>query len=149
MLQYRIKNSDEAAKALAEGARWLTLACPTEESIREIIPLCHEAGVILVTEGHPQMALETLAGEVRVSGVILGPDDLDPSEARELLGPHAIIGYAATTPEEILRLTPLDVDYFTLPAEAMSPTLAAVETPIVAIGASELPEGFMGLLKDF
>lgn len=156
MKQYLISSPTAAEAAIADGARWLTLSMPgatddeLAQTIRSIIPVANEAGIILVVQGHPELALNTLVDDkIRVSGVILSAADLDPAEARELLGPHAIIGYAATTPDEILRLAPLDVDYFTLPASAMSPALAAVPTPIVAVGATELPEGFMGILTEF
>ena len=93
--------------------------------------------------------------ELRVSGVHLGKEDMDPMEARDILGPHAIIGVTANTAEDIIRFKGKDVDYvglgpvhFTTTKAKLSPELGiegvkrvidevranGVELPIVAIG---------------
>ena len=80
---------------------------------------------------------------------------MDPLEAREILGPHAIIGITANTAEDIIRYKGKDVDYVglgpfrhTTTKKNLSPVLgiegyasvvsqvrqAGVELPIVAIG---------------
>ncbi len=147
MRQHLIHNAAEGREAIANGASWLTLACPTPEAITELIPICNEAGIIFVIEGNPEMALNTLVGDVRASGTCISQADGDPSTVREKLGPHAIIGYSATSAEEIISLANLDIDYFTLPASAMTEALASVEIPIVATGVDETPSGFSGYIS--
>lgn len=147
MRQYLIHNAAEGLQAIEAGAEWLTLSNPTEEAIKLLIPPCNEAGIILVIEGNPDLALNTLVGDVRVSGICMDKTDGNPNEIREKLGPHAILGYRAGSADEILALSPLDIDYFTLPASEMSESLSQVDIPIVAIDSNETPQGFAGHLS--
>ena len=116
----------------------------------EIIPLCKESGTILVIDDRVELTME-----LRVHGVHLGKHDMPVQEAREYLGPHAIIGATANTVGDILDLKGLDVDYvglgpfrYTDTKKNLSPILGAdgyrniikdiqaaeVELPVVAIG---------------
>lgn len=146
MRQFLIHNAAEGLRAIESGAQWLTLANPTPEAISELIPLCNSAGIIFVIEGNPDMALNTLVNDVRVSGICINDSENSPAEIREKLGPHAIIGYSASSADEILALANLDIDYFTLPSSEMADSLSEVETPIVAVGAEQTPPGFSGHL---
>lgn len=147
MRQHLIHNADQGREAVEAGAMWLTLASPTPEAIGQLIPVCNSAGIIFVIEGNPDLALNTLVDDVRVSGVCIGKSDGDPAQIREKLGPHAIVGYAADSATEILALAGLDIDYFTLPVAEMTESLAEVETPIVAVGVDYTPAGFSGHLN--
>ena len=142
MRQHLIHNAKQGLDAIEQGASWLTLANPSAEDIVKLIPPCNVAGIILVIEGNPELALNTLVDEIRVSGVCITANDGDPREIREKLGPHAIIGYSASNAEEIINLQALDIDYFTLPVDAMTDALSDVETPIVAKNSTETPNGF-------
>ena len=116
----------------------------------EIIPMCRETETFLIIDDRVE-----LVNELKVSGVHLGKNDMDPLEAREILGPHAIIGITANTAEDIIRYKGKDVDYVglgpfrhTTTKKNLSPVLgiegyasvvsqvrqAGVELPIVAIG---------------
>ena len=44
-------------------------------------------------------------------GVHLGQDDMHPKDARDLIGPHAIIGLTLKTPEQADAMTHMPVDY--------------------------------------
>jgi len=159
MIQHLIQPRPDApvarqiASLIEQGQLWFTLRLPSVASRREVaaaiaegIAACKDSEAVLVVDGYPDLALETLVDGVRASGTVVSAAHGDLVALREKLGPHAIIGYAATSPDEILRLARLDVDYFTLPAEAMSAALAEVDTPIVAVGADTLPAGFDGIL---
>lgn len=156
MKQYLIHSANQALEAIAAGARWITLDMPgaddpaVADAIRAIIPPASKAGIIFVVRGHERSALNTLCDDVRASGVLLTAADMSPADAREFLGPHAVIGYEASSAAEILPLARLDIDYFTLPASAMTAELAGVEIPIVAVGApeGEVPEGFSAVLVE-
>ena len=112
--------------------------------------MCKESGTILVIDDCVE-----LVEELRVHGVHLGKTDMAPGKARELLGPHAIIGETANTADDILAMRRIDIDYiglgpyrFTTTKANLSPILgtegyrnimkqvcdAGYEIPVVAIG---------------
>lgn len=118
MLQFITHPSDrysipeEVQMAIEGGCRWVQLRMKessdeeVREVAREIIPMCQETGTILVLDDRVE-----LANELRVHGVHLGKEDMPPMEAREILGPHAIIGATANTAADIEALRGKDVDY--------------------------------------
>lgn len=144
------------------GCRWVQLRmkeatdAEVEAMAREITPLCQESGTILVIDDRVQVVMDT-----RVHGVHLGKDDMDPAEAREFLGPHAIIGCTANTIDDIRRLAALDIDYIglgplrhTTTKERLAPVLGldgirtiiaqaraeGITVPVVAIGSVGLDD---------
>ncbi len=104
--------AEQVKMAVDGGCKWvqLRLKDATYEQLKsaaeEIIPICRDAGVILVIDDNVE-----LVKELRVHGVHLGKEDMDPRQAREILGPHAIIGVTANTAADILALKGVDVDY--------------------------------------
>jgi len=60
---------------------------PALEMIRQVLELAKRTGTVVIVNDRVDWALVT-----RAHGVHLGADDLPPSEARRLLGPHAFIG---------------------------------------------------------
>lgn len=148
--------AEEVQMAIEGGCRWIQLRMKdaSDEEVREVaqelIPMCRETDTFLIIDDRVE-----LVNELRVSGVHLGKEDMDPMEARELLGPHAIIGVTANTAEDIIRFKGKDVDYvglgpvrFTTTKKKLAPELgyegvrevmaavraAGVELPVVAIG---------------
>jgi thiamine-phosphate pyrophosphorylase len=55
-----------------------------------------------------------LAVELRADGVHLGQDDMDPAEARGIVGPDAIIGLSTHSPEQIEAAGAEPVDYISV-----------------------------------
>lgn len=118
MLQLILNKSDRfsieevAQMAIEGGCGWIEMSPKTvgRQSVREtalaIRELCEEAGTIFVIQHDVD-----LVDELKVSGVHLSSGDMKPSEAREKLGPHAIIGVDVETPEEVILLQPADIDY--------------------------------------
>ena len=168
MLQFITNPSDrwsiaeEVRMAIEGGCRWIQLRMKdaSDEEVRrtalELIPLCRDHDTFLIIDDRVE-----LVNELRVSGVHLGRGDMDPMEARELLGPHAIIGVTANTAEDIIKWKGKDVDYVglgpvhtTSPKKNLAPVLgtdgvkevvdtvrkAGVELPIVAIGGLTLDD---------
>lgn len=162
MLQFITHPSDaysiaeEVQMALEGGCRWvqLRLKDADDETFRqiasEVIPLCKEAEAFLVFDDRVE-----LTKEMGVHGVHLGKNDMPPAQARELLGPGAIIGVTAHSVEDILATRGIDIDYIgvgpfkptstkaghaePLGLEGYNRIVSAVraagiETPIVAIG---------------
>ncbi len=137
MLQFITNPSDrwsiaeEVRMAIEGGCRWIQLRMKdaSDEDVRrtalELIPLCRDHDTFLIIDDRVE-----LVNELRVSGVHLGRGDMDPMEARELLGPHAIIGVTANTAEDIIKWKGKDVDYvgllpYTPPRPKISPRCSA------------------------
>ncbi len=162
MLQFITNESDrysiaeEVQMALEGGCKWIQLRMKdaSDEQVREValelIPMCKENDAFLIIDDRVE-----LVNDLRVSGVHLGKEDMDPLKARELLGPHAIIGITANTADDIIKYKGKDVDYvglgpfrFTTTKKKLSPEIGidgyraivdkvraeGVELPIVAIG---------------
>lgn len=148
--------AEEVQMVIEGGCRWVQLRmkdasyAEIKETALELIPMCRETNTILVIDDHVD-----LVNELRVSGVHLGKEDMNPLEAREILGPHAIIGVTANTAEDIIGFKGMDVDYvglgplrYTTTKSKLSPVLgiegikkvtaaaknAGIELPIVAVG---------------
>lgn len=152
----RYSIAEEVQMAIEGGCRWIQLRMKdaSDEEVRQtaldIIPMCQETDTFLIIDDRV-----SVVNDLKVSGVHLGKDDMNPLEAREILGPHAIIGITANTAEDIIRYKGKDVDYvglgpfhFTTTKKKLAPELglegyrsivtqvraAGVELPIVAIG---------------
>ena len=168
MLQFITNNSEkysiaeEVQMALEAGCKWIQLRMKdaTDEEVKEValqlIPMCQENDAFLIIDDRVE-----LVNELRVSGVHLGKEDMDPLQARELLGPHAIIGVTANTAEDIIKWKGKDVDdvgvgpfRFTTTKKNLAPEIgldgykkiveqvraAGVELPLVAIGGITLDD---------
>lgn len=162
MLQFITNESDkysiaeEVQMAIEGGCRWIQLRMKdaTDEEVREtaleLIPMCKETDTFLIIDDRVNVV-----ADLKVSGVHLGKEDMDPLEAREILGPHAIIGITANTADDILKYKGKDIDYagvgpfrFTTTKKRLAPELglegyrrfakavreAGMELPLVAIG---------------
>ena len=110
----------------------------------EIKRICHEHKVPLIINDNVQFAID-----IDADGVHLGQDDMNPAEARKLLGTDKIIGVTAKTVEQAKRADADGADYLgsgavfgsttKLNAKPMTKKLlreitAAVDIPVVAIG---------------
>lgn len=110
----------------------------------EIKRICHEHKVPLIINDNVQFAID-----IDADGVHLGQDDMNPAEARKLLGTDKIIGVTAKTVEQAKKAQADGADYLgsgavfgsttKLNAKPMTKALlseitAAVDIPVVAIG---------------
>lgn len=110
----------------------------------EIKRICHEHKVPLIINDNVQFAID-----IDADGVHLGQDDMNPAEARKLLGTDKIIGVTAKTVEQAKRAEADGADYLgsgavfgsttKLNAKPMTKELLreiteAVDIPVVAIG---------------
>ena len=137
-------------EALAGGATFVQLRekdAPRAEVVlraRALAPLCREAGVPFVVNDDVEAA--RIAG---ADGVHVGQDDAACVEAREKLGPDAIVGVSVQTVEQALVAQADGADYLGVGAVFGTPTkpdaadvgtdglaaiCAAVDIPVVAIG---------------
>jgi len=168
MLQFITNESDkyshlEGAKlALEGGCRWIQLRMK-KSSRDEIISVaqelkreCERYDAILIIDDYPDIAIE-----IKADGVHLGKNDMNPIEARNLMGEEYIIGGTANCFEDIKILVDANVDYiglgpyrFTKTKEKLSPILGingykdiikkcrenSINTPIVAIGGIKIDD---------
>ena len=67
-----------------------------ERSGRTFRRLTNTYGALFIVNDDPHLALE-----LRADGVHIGQDDIDPAEARRIMGPDAIIGLSTHSREQI------------------------------------------------
>lgn len=111
---------------------------------REISALCKQYHVPFILNDNV-----ALAAQCGADGVHLGQEDMDPAEARRILGPDAIIGVSAHNVAEAKAAVAAGADYLgcgamfatttktnvtALPKETLRAICAAVGVPVVAIG---------------
>ena len=111
---------------------------------REISALCKQYRVPFILNDNV-----ALAAQCGADGVHLGQEDMDPAEARRILGPDAIIGVSAHNVAEAKAAVAAGADYLgcgamfatttktnvtALPKETLLAICAAVGVPVVAIG---------------
>lgn len=153
----RMTIEEEIQRAVDGGCKWVQLRmkdAPREEVVataKRAKEICKAADdCILVVDDYVD-----IAKELELDGVHLGKNDMDPTEARELLGADYIIGATANTFDDVQALRHLDIDYiglgpmrFTTTKERLSPVLgldgyrdiisrmkaASINLPVVAIG---------------
>lgn len=110
----------------------------------EISALCKQYHVPFILNDNV-----ALAAECGADGVHLGQEDMDPAQARCILGPDAIIGVSAHSVAEAKAAVAAGADYLgcgamfatttktdttTLPKETLRAICEAVPVPVVAIG---------------
>ncbi|MBP5704685.1 MAG: thiamine phosphate synthase, partial [Paludibacteraceae bacterium] len=150
------RNEIEGAKlALEGGCKWIQLRMketPVEEVKKvalELLPLCKQYDAVMIIDDHVE-----LAKEVGADGVHLGKTDMNPKDARAILGDGFIIGGTCNSFNDILAIKD-DVDYigcgpfrFTTTKKKLAPVLGlegyqeivwkcreqGINIPIVAIG---------------
>lgn len=114
------------------------------QEARELRALCHRYGVPFLVNDRPD-----LAQAVGADGVHVGQEDTGLTEARNLLGPNALLGGSAHTVEEALAAQAAGADYLgcgavfgsgtkhnvsQMPLETLTAICQAVDIPVVAIG---------------
>lgn len=98
------------AAALRGGARLVQFRDKTlpddafEAEAREALALCRAHGATLIVNDHVE-----IAARIGADGVHLGQEDMDPVEARRILGPDAIIGLSTHDESEVLAANDLPV----------------------------------------
>ncbi|KFI69177.1 Phosphomethylpyrimidine kinase [Bifidobacterium magnum] len=116
--------SDVVREALAGGITFVQLrdkgadVSTLVREVREIADVIRESSreqeVAFVIDDRVDAAVQARAEGIKVDGVHVGQDDLDPVLARRLLGRDAIVGLSAKTAEDVARANALPfgtVDY--------------------------------------
>jgi thiamine-phosphate pyrophosphorylase len=79
--------------------------------------LANTYGALFIVNDDPHLALE-----LRADGVHVGQDDMDPAEARRIMGPDAIIGLSTHSREQIEASAQAPVDYISVGPVWETPT---------------------------
>ena len=104
-----------AELALKGGCKWIQLRMKDAdkkellENAVQLRKMCREYDAVLIIDDHADIALQADA-----DGVHLGKNDMDPVDARKLLGQEKIIGGTANTFDDIEILVSKGVDYIGL-----------------------------------
>lgn len=133
VLQYRAKNINAAERL---------------EMARKLGELCRQAQVTFIINDFVE-----LANEVDADGVHLGQDDMNVSQARQLLGRDKIIGVSTHSVDQALKAENHGADYIALGSifptkskdapqvvglEVLQRVRRAVRIPLVAIGGMDV-----------
>jgi thiamine-phosphate pyrophosphorylase len=110
-----------------------------ERSGRTFRRLADTYGALFIVNDDPHLALE-----LHADGVHLGQDDMDPAEARVIVGPDAIIGLSTHSRGQIESAALLPVDYISVGPIWETPTKAGrpatgLELVREATGVAGLP----------
>lgn len=122
LVQYREKTADDIIRI-------------TEA--QKLCELCHSYGALFLVNDRPDIALA-----VNADGVHLGQQDLPIAVARQLLGPHKIIGRSTTNPEEMSKALSEGADYVGVGPVYATPTKvgkAAAGLDYVRYGVENCP----------
>lgn len=149
-LQQRFSHAELARRAISGGADTIQFRQKTggiRHKLREAratVEVCAEDSVPLIIDDHIELLLATDA-----DGVHLGQRDFPVAEAREILGPDAIIGATATTAAQAQEAEAAGADYIGFgpvyetrskarPAsvkglQGLAAACQAIEIPVIAI----------------
>eukprot|EP00850_Spirogloea_muscicola_P001566 SM000006S19331 [mRNA] locus=s6:7329:11305:- [translate_table: standard] len=148
--KWRRGMADAVRDAIAGGATFLQIREKEKDAgeflkeAEEAVKLARDAGVPLVINDRLDVALACDA-----DGVHIGQSDLPASKAREILGPHKIIGVSAKTAEHALRAWQDGADYLgvggvfptstkanntTIGLDGLRAVCVSSKLPVVAIG---------------
>lgn len=161
----RVTPARQIIEAIEGGCRWIQIRLKnsSDEDIRnlffEIRDKAKETLTTIIINDRVELA-KSLASE-GVAGVHLGLEDMPAAEAREKLGPDAIIGVTAHSFDEVKSYKGLDVDYIgvgpfahTETKKDLAPVIglegvaqiaalakdAGIDLPIVAVGGIKLED---------
>lgn len=105
--------------------------------------LCERLGALFIVNDRPWVASEAGA-----DGVHVGQEDTSPAEARELLGPDALIGLSTHSPEQIDAVDASVVDYIGVGPIHETPTKPgrpAVGLELIRYAAAHAPVPFFAI----
>lgn len=108
----RYTYTESARLALEGGCRWIQLRMKeapvdeVEQKALEVKAMCRAYRATFIVDDHVEVAKR-----VGADGVHLGKNDMPIKQAREILGPQAIIGGTANTFDEVKRLWTDGADY--------------------------------------
>ena len=152
-------HSQLAEFACKGGADWIQLRVKNK-SFDEWLKISQETKIICKKYGAKLIINDNvfIAKEVSADGVHLGKDDMDPKEARKILGDNFIIGGSTNTMDDVRRMMDSGCDYigigpfnFTSTKKKLNPVLGLEgiltiakkfgdQIPMIAIGGIKIED---------
>ena len=135
---------DTVVAGVAGGVTTVQLrakALPVREQVALAVRLAAAlpAGVRLLVNDRVDVALAARARGARIAGVHLGQTDLDPADARAVVGPGLVLGLSAGTPARVRAAAAAGVvDYLGLGAFRPTPTKPDAPAPLGLDGVAAL-----------
>lgn len=145
----------ETVVAAVRGGVTLVQLRDKHVSDAELIDQARRLKAALVGSGVPLIINDRLAVAVEsgADGLHIGQDDGDVVEARQALGPNAILGLSVQTHEQLARVDPSRLDYLGLGPVFPTPSKGDHAQPLgfeglaALVAASPLPSVAIGGLK--
>ena len=152
-------HSELAEFACKGGANWIQLRVKNK-SYEDWLKIAQETKLVCLKYGAKLIINDNvqIAKEISADGVHLGKDDMNPKEARKILGNNFIIGGSTNNMEDVRRQMADGCDYigigpfrFTSTKEKLSPVLGlegikkiaeqfGKQIPMIAIGGIKLED---------
>ena len=100
---------------------------------RTALALCRRYGALMLVNDRVEAAMD-----IGADGVHLGQDDMEPQDARDMLGENAIIGLSTHNREEVLAALDKPLDYLNI--GPMFPTATKEHSRYGALGTDQVLE---------
>lgn len=129
----------QARQAVCGGCRWVQVrmkdATPAERdtALVSLRDFCHNHGATLIVDDDVYAVCRT-----SIDGVHLGREDMDPAEARAILGPVPLIGATVNCAADAERLATTPIDYIGLGPWRFTTTKHRLARPLGAQGTRDL-----------
>lgn len=130
---------EQARQAVTGGCRWVQVrmkdAAPADRdaALISLRDFCHSHGATLIVDDDVQAVCRTA-----IDGVHLGRNDMDPAEARTILGPVPLIGATVNCAADAERLVGKPIDYIGLGPWRFTTTKRRLAQPLGAQGTRDL-----------
>lgn len=130
---------EQARQAVTGGCRWVQVrmknadAAERDAALLSLRDFCHSHGVTLIVDDDVQAVCRTA-----IDGVHLGRNDMDPAEARVILGPIPLIGATVNCAADAERLVGKPIDYIGLGPWRFTTTKRRLADPLGAQGTRDL-----------
>lgn len=130
---------EQARQAVRGGCRWVQVrmkdADPADRdaALMSLRDFCHSHGATLIVDDDVQAVCRTA-----IDGVHLGRNDMDPAEARAILGPVPLIGATVNCAADAERLLGKPIDYIGLGPWRFTTTKRRLAQPLGAQGTHDL-----------
>jgi thiamine-phosphate pyrophosphorylase len=118
------RSVEDLVRAAVRGGVTVVQLREKDLCAKEYIELARRLKIFLADTGVPLIVNDRVdvALAARADGVHLGQSDMDPRDARRLLGPDAIIGLSVETMEQAEQAAAFDVDYLGVSPIFSTPT---------------------------
>lgn len=135
-------HSELAIKAINAGCKWIQIRIKNKDKlfiknealkVKRFINENNIFNIKLIINDYVDIAYD-----IKADGVHLGKNDINPQEARKILGKNFIIGATANTFEDIINLTKFDIDYIGLGPYRFTTTKEKLEKILGLEGYKEI-----------